>query len=352
MRYLLTISFITFLAHTQWAQTLNSPESVEVDPADGSYFVSNTASSNILKLAPDGTLALFTSTAQGTYGLELVGDTLYACMGGSLVGYHRVTAAPVVNVNLGGVFLNGITHDATNLYITDFNADKIIRYNYHTGQFNDYVTGLGANPNGIIYDDIDNRLVFVSWGTNAPIRAVNLADSSVSLLLTTNIGNLDGIAMNCQGEFMVSSWSPSSRVSKYTHTFSAQGTNMGFTGLSAPADICFDKLRDTLCIPNTSSDVVKKEKVVSCFSNVPSVTKETNVRIWPNPTEGKISVFNLPANAAVRLVDVSGKEMGHIPGLIRYGTNADMDISALPSGLYFLQISYDHQKKVFRVVRN
>ncbi|MFI5202984.1 MAG: T9SS type A sorting domain-containing protein [Flavobacteriales bacterium] len=352
MKLILTTAFITLLVHTQFAQTLIGPESVEMDPADGSYFISNTATADILKLSPGGALTVFTSTAMATYGLELVGDTLYACMSGTLVGFHRVTGAQVVNANLGGSFLNGITHDNTNLYLTDFNTDKIIRYNYHTGQFNDFVIGLVQSPNGIIYDDIDNRLVFVSWGSNAPIKAINLADSSVVPLITTTIGNLDGIAMNCQGEFMVSSWSPSSRVSKFNHTFSAQGVNMGFTGLSSPADIYFDKLSDTLCIPNTGNDIVKKEHVTSCVSSVQQLEEKTEITLWPNPSEGKFAIANLPAGAYIRLFDVSGKEPRIPVRIIRDGNDARLDITAFPSGMYFLHVVSEGRKQVLRIVRN
>ena len=66
-------------------QTLNGPESVEFDPNDGKYFVGNTGTGAILKLSPNGTLQNFaTGVASGPYGLELVGDTLYACSGGNI----------------------------------------------------------------------------------------------------------------------------------------------------------------------------------------------------------------------------------------------------------------------------
>lgn len=351
MRLILTIGCITLFAHTQFAQTINNPESVEIDPADGSYFISNQGSTDILKLTTNGTLTLFAPTAQATAGLELVGDTLYACMGGTLLGYNRVTGVQIINTNLGGSFLNGITHDDTNLYISDYSDAKIIRFNYHTGQFNDFVTGLTPAPNGIVYDGIDNRLVLVSWGGNAPIKSISITDSLVTPLITTTLGNLDGIAMNCQGEFFVSSWTPDI-ISKFDHNFSAQGVDIGITGLNSPADIFFDKVSDTLCIPSTGNDLVKKEHVASCVSSVPDINRVSEMFVWPNPSEGKFTVNNLPAGAYVRLFDVSGKEPKIPVRMIRDGDNARIDIAGFPSGMYFLHVVSEGQKKVFRVVRN
>jgi hypothetical protein len=194
-------------------------------------------------------------------------------------------------------------------------------------------------------------LVFINWGSSAPIKAVNLLDSTVSLLLTTNIGNLDGIAMNCQGEFLVSSWSPN-RISKYNHTFSAQGVSLGLTGLSSPADIYFDILRDTLCIPNTASDIVKKEKVISCISSVQNISQKNAISVWPNPSTGLITIENIPASAYVHVFDISGKEPRIPVKLIHVGNNAKFDMSEVPLGMYLLHIEFEGQKKVFRVVRN
>jgi hypothetical protein len=36
-------------------------------------------------------------------------------------------------------------------------------------------SGLVKTPNGIVYDAANNRCVYVTWGSNAPINAIDLS---------------------------------------------------------------------------------------------------------------------------------------------------------------------------------
>jgi hypothetical protein len=49
------------------------------------------------------------------------------------------------------------------------------------------VASTPGQPNGIFYEKSKNRLVFVNWGNNAPISAVDLSDNKVRL-------NCDGLS--------------------------------------------------------------------------------------------------------------------------------------------------------------
>lgn len=85
---------------------------------------------------------------------------------------NRVTGATIATVTMGGTFLNGITHKGNDLFVTDFSAKKIHRFNLTTRAHNIFCSSLSAKtPNGIIYDDINDRLVSCYWGTNAPVHA-------------------------------------------------------------------------------------------------------------------------------------------------------------------------------------
>ncbi|HRE96600.1 MAG TPA: hypothetical protein PK637_07535, partial [Flavobacteriales bacterium] len=161
------------------SQTLNSPESVEYNDASGEWFISNRAAHTILRRSPSGTLSTFASgLTTGPHGMEIVGNRMFVCDGGTLREYNINTGANVQNVNLGASFLNGITHDNNgNLYITDFTAKNIYRFNMNTGAYNIFVGSLVKSPNGIIFDEDDDRLVFVNWGSSAPIMAIAMADS-------------------------------------------------------------------------------------------------------------------------------------------------------------------------------
>ena len=66
------------------------------------------------------------------------------------------------------------------------------------------VSNTVSTPNGIVYDGENNRLIFVNWGSNAAIKAVDLSDNSVSTLTTTTLGNCDGIDNDSYGNYYVS----------------------------------------------------------------------------------------------------------------------------------------------------
>ena len=179
MKKIVTILSAVCFTVAAFAQSYNSPESIEFDYANNRWFIANNGGNNILtRSSATGALAIFASTGfsgGGPHGLEIVNDTLYACAGGSIRAYNINTAALVFSTSLGASFLNGITHDATgNLYITDYSGNKIYRFNTNTRQFNAFVsTGL-SSPNGIIFDQPNNRCVFVQWTGAPPIVSCSM----------------------------------------------------------------------------------------------------------------------------------------------------------------------------------
>lgn len=247
--FAVAISTITALAQTSY----NSPESIEFDYNNNRWLIANRAAGNILaRSSATGALSVFTTAPSAPYGIEIVGNVLYVNDGGSIKGYDLTTAAQVFNVNVGGSFLNGLTHDDSgNLYATDFTAKKIFRVNIATQQFTTFVTGLAKSPNGIIFDQPNNRCVFVNWGNNAPVMAVNLADSTTSTLTNTTLSNCDGIAKDGAGNYYVSLWGLQG-ISKFNNSFTGGPTTV-VSGLSNPADIFYNTVTDTLGVPNAGS---------------------------------------------------------------------------------------------------
>ena len=330
-----------FLAAFVWsfsllnAQTYNSPESIEFDPNDGKYFVGNNGSGTIVKLSVDGTLQNFaTGISSGPHGLELIDDTLYVCDGANVKMINRISGATIGTIAIGATFLNGATHKGTNLFVTDFSGKKVYRINVLTRQFNLFTTTV-KTPNGIIYDDIDDRLVFCCWGSNAPINAISLSDSTVSTIGTTTLSNCDGIAMNCAGDFYVSNWGQNG-VRKFNHTVT---TNSAFmTGLSSPADIYYNRLHDTLYVPNSGTgNNVSKKGDISCLVSVNELAPAQLPVIFPNPANDKISFTSVKFTGPmeVLIMDLRGKAV-----LKQTISSPDqyIDISSLASGIYTLML--------------
>jgi len=317
----------------------SGPESVEYDPVGDRYFVSNTQSSRIKVQAQGGAVTdLATGIPNAPYGLEIMGDVLYACTGNGVRGYSMATGAEVYYRNLGALFPNGITTDGEFLYITDFNTNA--RRIYKVDPVNDthstLVANAGGQPNGIVWDATGDRLVTVFWGSNAPIRAFdrNTGEATV-LVANTGVGNIDGITMDCDGNFLIASWSPA-RITRFEPTFTQAGVNLNVPGLNNPADIDFDGVNLRVCIPNSGNNTVTLFDYTCLTSGIADGGKEERLRAVPNPTGGRLRLDPpLGRPEPYVLLDVRGLLVGG--GTLR--PNAEIDLSALPAGVYVIHLT-------------
>ena len=128
---------------------LSNPESVEYDPVGDRYFISNTGSNSIKQRDQAGTITDLAAVTPAPYGLEIMGDVLYACSGGSIKGYDLDDGSLAFSRNLGGTFLNGITTDGEFLYVTDFGAGRIYKVDpvFIIGQ----LMGLGIYSRNLVF---------------------------------------------------------------------------------------------------------------------------------------------------------------------------------------------------------
>lgn len=351
--------FALFLIRVGFSQSYSSPESIEFDNANNRWFIANNGGNNILTRSSEtGELAVFASSGfsgGGPHGLEIVEDTLYACAGGSLRAYNINSGALVFTKNLGGSFLNGITHDTSgNLYITDFSGNRIYRFNTRTRNHNIFVAGGVSSPNGIIYDQENNRCVFVQW--TGAIRAVSLVDSTVSTLLpSSGLNSVDGITKDGAGNYYVSSWSPT-RITRYNSTFATPTTAVGAgMGLSNPADIFYNVLTDTLGVPNSGSG---NNTTYYYFGTSTSTEKSANndfkFSVFPNPIFNKAEIkYQLArqGNVKIEISDVCRKVVKTIANesqaqgfqLINF------DKSGLSAGIYFFTIRNENGAETKKV---
>lgn len=330
------------------AQSLNSPESVEYDAQNNRWLISNNGANQILARDAGGALSLFSSSiTSGPHGLEIVGDTLYACDGGNLKLFNLSTGTLLGTITIGGTFLNGITHDNSgNLYVTDFTARNIYRIKISTQQVYTYVSGLTKSPNGIVFDEINSRLVFVNWGSNAPISVINMSDSTTSTITSTTLGNCDGITMNCEGQFYVSSWSPN-RISRFDNDFVAAPVNMVTSGLSSPADIFFAKEIDVLGVPNSGNNTVGLHTYISCSIGFEENEIEQEYFILQsNPgSELKIVITNnIQENDLIYVRDLNGKIV------YSFHPNSTSASISLENGIYFIEYISENFKQVKKFV--
>jgi outer membrane protein assembly factor BamB len=335
------------IAIVGFAQTYSGPESVEFDYVNNRWFVANKGNGTIIiRNSATGAMATFaTGVSGGPYGLEIVNDTLYACCGKNLKAFNINTGATVFNINITTAtngFLNGITHDNSgNLYFTDYNDNKIYRFNTATRQFNVFASATLDKPNGIIFDAANNRCVFVQW-TNNIIRSVSLVDSSLTTHVASGLSSNDGIAMDAAGNYYVSSWS-GNKVTRYTNTFTTPTTVI--TGLSSPADIFYNVLTDTLAVPNsptTGGYVSFHYMGTTTGANCNELCIEQNISLMPNPAkenamlkinsmttlQASVSIYNMQGALVFRKENIG----------IQKGTNTiALPTNELANGSYLVE---------------
>src|SRR5689334_8546670 len=194
---LLTLSIVSAQAT---AQSFSGPESVEFDPVNNRYIVSNTTSGNLQSVIPGNTPVLFTANVGAPYGLVVVDSTVYVNDNGKVLGFNLGTGLQTFTANVNASFLNGICADTSgHIFTTDFTAKKIYKVNISDGSSSVFVSATTKVPNGILFDAANNRLLYCTWGSGVQIKAVSLIDSSQTVLKTTTLSNDDGIAMDSQG---------------------------------------------------------------------------------------------------------------------------------------------------------
>ena len=332
-----TRKFLAFTGSLLCVATMaqySGPESVEYDPVGDRYFVSNTGSGVIKVRTQGGAVSDFVSVSPAPYGLEIMGDTLFACSGGSVKGYLLSTAAQVFNRDLGGSFCNGITTDGRFLYVTDFSATRIFKVDVANNAHTTLVTNTVGTPNGIVWDAVAERLVVVYWGTNAPVKAFDrTTGASTTLIANTGLSNIDGVTIDCAGRFLLASWSPD-RITRYDADLVGPGVDLMVPGLNNPADIDFDLVNDRICIPNSGSNTVTLFDV-DCSTGVKELS-EVAMKAIPNPATD-ILRFEPATDRPERYMVLDGRGLLIAGGVLSAG--AQLDISALAAGIYTIQFT-------------
>lgn len=345
MRHLLYASLI--LVGCSSRAQYSGPESVEYDPVGNRYFVSCTGSNSIKQRDQSGTVTDFVTGISGApYGIELKGDTLFACVGGGVKGYLTSTGEEVFSIDLNGTFLNGLASDGHFLYATDFSDYTILKVDVEAHSFNTLVPSTAQKPNGIVYDPTLDKLWVGFWGSGARIRSYDRGTGAELTSFTTSLTNIDGITLDCDGNILVSSWTPA-RVTRFEPTFTQAAETVISSGLNNPADIDVDLVHGVVCIPNAGNNTVVLPELAGCANAVGEQAVYRTINAFPNPSDGLVRV-DLPLNGPEPFMVLSEAGLLIASGTLRPG--GLLDIRSLTTGTYLFD--FVRLKRYVRVVKN
>ncbi len=355
-RYILTLVFLFTFLFVGFSQDIVFTESVEYDVVNQRFLLSN--KDNILARDYEGNFSVFGSTS-ASHGMEILGNTLFALEGSVVKGIDLTTEMLVMELNIpGAIFLNGISNDGqSKIYVSDFSAQKI--YEIEVGDlanpsFSTFVDNTQSTPNGLLYEKDENRLLFLTWGNNASIRAIDLEDQSMATVFSSSFGNFDGIAKDSAGRYYVSSWSPD-QVFVLENDFT-NPTELIIPGIDSPADIGFAKDSCVLGIPMGSKVVffqLEKEITPTAITSTP----KTGIRmgIQGNPVSELSTIYyELPTASLVelQLIDLQGKVMHQ---LVKRQQNAgaylvSMAGLSIPSGIYWIALKTEKDRLSQKII--
>lgn len=356
MRKIQLFVFLFLATFQLQSQTLNNIESVEYDASQNRFFVSN--GNNIIARASNGDLSVF--GAEGaSHGMEVLGNHLFVIDGSTIRGFELDTENEVMTLQVNNAaFLNGLTNDGVStLYATDFSNKTIYKIDVSdlsNPSHEIIVSNTVSTPNGIIYDGDNNRLIFVNWGNNAPIKAVDLSDNSVSTILTTSVGNIDGIDEDNEGNYFISYWSPD-KIAKYDNAFANPPEVISTPFLNSPADICYAKEIDTLAIPHSGNVVTFVGFETDTISSIYDIfSDDFELEVFPNPvTENSVVRFSLDKKTTLQL-SIFNHEGKLVKTLLQgQQMKGEHTISfagiAIASGNYWLSLDSSNGKKTIPI---
>ena len=324
---------------------LNRPESVVYDSLFNRYLVSNWATGNIVQIDSSGVQSYFVTGLGNINGIYISNNIVFAGCITKVRGFNLSTRNTVMDLLIpGAINLNDVTADNSgNIYITDFNAKKIIKVNIQSHAYSTFVSRLTLEPNGILFDDPNNRLLLCSFGENIPILAISLEDSSVSVVANTSLKNCDGFTKDDYGNYYISSWATKS-IYKFDSAF-GNPPELFYSNSEAPADISYNNLEDIIAAP-----IMNQNRIVYLSVSPESVESISKIpqtfmlfQNYPNPFNPITKIiYQIPelSFVALKVYDVLGNEIATLVNEEEFAEEYEVEFNAseLPSGVYFYQL--------------
>lgn len=350
MKKFFNTSALIFAFYLSYAQTnlFNNPESVVYDSKNSRYLVSNNGNGKIVQIDSLGVQTCYPMgiTATKLAGLYIKDSLLFAasCTGAKsgIIVLNLNTGDSVALIKPAGLnFINDITTDNNGfIYATEYNANKIFKIRLSDFSSWTYVSAGLSLPNGILFDDLHNRLLVMCEGSKKVV-AVNLQDSTITTVLNTGLSGTDGLIMDNRRNFYISDWTTNS-VYKYDSLFQNR-IKIGGT-YNDPADIYYDKIHNKIAVPCYSSNLVQFIDLTALNTDEINLNNNSGqLLIYPNPTYDKLFIsINCDDMCLLNIINESGKEV--FRKNLNITKNTELNISDFKAGKYIIQLKTSTNK--------
>ncbi len=342
---------------------LNGAECVSFDSLRNRYLISSFYGGALVSMDINGNQSYFKTGLGYCYSHTIRGNIIYVSTGKYVKGFNLTDTSLILNCYISSAHqLDGMTTDSAGfLYVADYHYqgsnDQIFKINLTTGSYSLFVppgSGLTESPQALYYDKPNNRLIVVSYGDSTPILGISLADSGITVIRPSSVGNCDGIVKDIRGYFYVTCYSSSGFVYRYNSDFSGTPVPVA-SGLNGPANLGYNRGRDFLMVPLFFGNQIVFVELGSSGIKKISDVKPDNFKLYqnyPNPFNPVTKIkFDIPGTIKHKTLDVKlivydilGKE---IETLINERLNpgsyeAAFDGSNLTSGIYFYKLTIEN----------
>lgn len=212
-KILLSLAGILTLIICDAQNLLRDPQKIVIDSVRNRFIVSNFSSGGDLIIIDSlGNQDTLVENAGMVDGLDIVGDTVYGSgpyPSGKVKGYNLITGDLVMDVAINGVqHLSSFIHDDEGmLYASERFGDRIFKINPVTKEYWVFAQGGGLDePNGLLLEPENNRMLVCLDQSPPKILSVNLSDSTVSEVVTLNIEGSDGIIKVPNGNYYITGY--------------------------------------------------------------------------------------------------------------------------------------------------
>jgi hypothetical protein len=199
-----------------------------------------------------------------------------------------------------------------------------------------------GKPDIVVSNDTDKNYVWENTSTNS--------NNWIKIKLEGVVSNKDGIGNKIEIR--------ANGVSQYRYTLAGEGylsqnSNYEFVGLNNATNIEYIRVTWNMTgqvqtinnvQPNQTITIQEGNGILSTLQEIMN-----SVSIYPNPSDSGIFLIEHPniIGSKAKVFDIQGKLL-----FSKELSHNQLDISSFSSGIYFLQLTLDHQTSVHKIIKN